>query len=84
MVSTKPPAKFSFATWNIDGLCERNLRARYQHVAKVIEANKYSVVFLQEVVQETLRYFDQTLENYRQACFYKYKESHHKNHLKIP
>ena len=39
---------------------------RYQEVAKIIEASKFSVVFLQEVISEALRYFDETLENYRQ------------------
>ena len=67
VVSTKAPNKFSLVTWNIDGLCNKNLKLRYQHIAKIIEDNKYSVVFMQEVVLESLRYFDQTLENYRYA-----------------
>jgi hypothetical protein len=34
-------------------------------VAKIIESNQYSVVFLQEVVSEALAYLDQALDNYR-------------------
>ena len=47
------PDKFSFITWNIDGLDDRNISRRTMAVVKIIQERKADIVFLQEVVPET-------------------------------
>lgn len=56
--------KFSILSWNIDGRHEQDLEDRYKEVARIIEAKQFTIVFLQEVIQESLNYFKKTLQNY--------------------
>lgn len=63
--TTKPPAKFRFITWNLDGLDDRNLKIRTKAVKKIIEAEQPDVVFLQEVVPKTLGYLEENLPQYK-------------------
>jgi len=34
--TSEPPSKFSFVSWNLDGLDERNLKRRTKAVCKII------------------------------------------------
>lgn len=55
---------FNILSWNIDGLHERDLEHRYKEVASIIEAKRFSIVFLQEVIPKALDHFKKTLNNY--------------------
>lgn len=56
--------RFSILSWNIGGLHEQDLEDRYHEVARIIEAKKFAIVFLQEVIPEALEYFKKTLDSY--------------------
>jgi tyrosyl-DNA phosphodiesterase 2 len=65
IVTTCAPTEFTFLTWNIDGLDEKNLGGRIGHIAEQIEAAKVSVVCLQEVVPQTLKFIREKMTNYQ-------------------
>jgi len=44
---------FTFVTWNLDGLDEKNLNARTQSVIKTLTERDVDIIFLQEVVLQT-------------------------------
>jgi len=44
------PEKFSFVSWNIDGISDRNLKERTMAVIQLIKARQVDIIFLQEVV----------------------------------
>ena len=52
-IEKKLPDKFSFVSWNIDGLDAKNIKERTMAVVKTIQARKVDIVFLQEVVSQT-------------------------------
>lgn len=53
--STDPePNRIRLLSWNIDGLCEKSKSLRTQAVCDIIKKENPQVVFLQEVVPETL------------------------------
>lgn len=62
--SSEPPPKFTVFTWNIDGLSEYNLKVRTKAVCKIILTEKPDVIFLQEVIPETLNYIKDKLPEY--------------------
>ncbi|KDR19586.1 tyrosyl-DNA phosphodiesterase 2-like isoform X2 [Zootermopsis nevadensis] len=62
--TSEPPSKFSFISWNLDGLDERNLKRRTKAVCKIIYMEKPDIVFLQEVIQETFSYIENKLPEY--------------------
>ena len=45
--------KFTFLTWNIDGLDDKNITERTMDVINTIRRKMFDVVFLQEVISET-------------------------------
>jgi len=45
----EPPEEMQLLSWNVDGLDDKNLKARTEAVAAVISRGRYAVVFLQEV-----------------------------------
>lgn len=61
-LTTKPPDHFTFITWNIDGLDERNLKLRCRAVIDKIEEVQADIVFLQEVIPQTFEYMKKKLE----------------------
>eukprot|EP00096_Caligus_rogercresseyi_P015372 TRINITY_DN7818_c0_g1_i1.p1 TRINITY_DN7818_c0_g1~~TRINITY_DN7818_c0_g1_i1.p1 ORF type:complete len:354 (-),score=61.99 TRINITY_DN7818_c0_g1_i1:95-1156(-) len=56
--------RFSLITWNVDGLSRPNLKIRVKAVCKIIEKIQVDIVFLQEVIPQTLTYFKEKLPNY--------------------
>lgn len=62
--TSEPPSKFSFVSWNLDGLDERNLKRRTKAVCKIIYMEKPDVVFFQEMVPETFSYIEDKLPEY--------------------
>ena len=54
---------FRLLTWNIDGLDERNTLARTRAVCTFVEAKLPHVVFLQEVIPDTMREIVKRLEH---------------------
>lgn len=59
-------------SWNVDGLDERNILERTRKVCSVINCRKPDVVFLQEVVPQTLPIFQSKCPGY----FCKYGPTH--------
>lgn len=53
--------QFRLATWNTDGLCERAPLKRSVVIARSLRRDGADVLFLQEVVPETLQVFDKIL-----------------------
>ncbi|GIY05976.1 tyrosyl-DNA phosphodiesterase 2 [Caerostris extrusa] len=53
-----------FITWNIAGLCEKNLVLRTKAVCKAVLDEQADIAFLQEVVPESAQYILQNLPNY--------------------
>ncbi|XP_049857278.1 tyrosyl-DNA phosphodiesterase 2-like isoform X1 [Schistocerca gregaria] len=64
MMTTEPPSKFKLFSWNIDGLSEHNLKIRTKAVCKTIQFEKPDIIFLQEVIPETLNYIKDKLPEY--------------------
>ncbi|KAG0714100.1 Tyrosyl-DNA phosphodiesterase 2 [Chionoecetes opilio] len=64
VLTEEAPKNFCFLTWNIDGLDEKNLKKRTKAVAKIIEREKADIVFLQEVIANTLTYLEQLLPQF--------------------
>lgn len=54
-----------FITWNIDGLCEKNLKLRTKAVCKRIKNEQADLVFLQEIIPETAEYVLRHLPDYQ-------------------
>lgn len=48
------PKSFNFLTWNTNGLCDILVKTRMLKIIEIIKKSKVSVVFLQEVVPETV------------------------------
>ena len=46
-------SRFTFVTWNIDGLDDRNIKERTMEVINTIQTKKLDIVFLQEIISET-------------------------------
>lgn len=63
-VTTKAPEKLSIVSWNIDGLDEKNLKARCRAVIQQIEQQALDIVCLQEVIPTTLAYLKDKLPHY--------------------
>jgi tyrosyl-DNA phosphodiesterase 2 len=62
--TTRAPSSFTYVTWNIDGLDQKNLRARCKAVCKMLEHYKVDIICLQEVVPETLAIIEDELASY--------------------
>ncbi len=62
--STKAPDTLTLLSWNIDGLEKKNLSARIDAVCNLIENAKPTIVFLQEVVSETVVVIREKLSRY--------------------
>ncbi|XP_069936326.1 tyrosyl-DNA phosphodiesterase 2 [Cherax quadricarinatus] len=60
----KPPDKFCFITWNIDGLDDKNLKKRTKTIARIIERERADIVFLQELVPKTFTYLENLLPQF--------------------
>lgn len=67
-LSVKPPSQFTYLTWNIDGLDQKSLSDRTAAVVEQIEAAQVTIVCLQEVVPETLKFIKSKLANYQVFC----------------
>ncbi|TRY64053.1 hypothetical protein TCAL_00334 [Tigriopus californicus] len=63
-VTTKAPEKLSLVSWNIDGLDEKNLKARCRAIIQQIEHHALDIVCLQEVIPTTLAYLKDKLPHY--------------------
>ena len=63
-VAQEPPESFSLLEWNIQGLLPENLQPRVTYIAEWVNANKPDVVFLQEMVQETVEIFNRVCTGY--------------------
>ncbi|XP_031559052.1 tyrosyl-DNA phosphodiesterase 2-like isoform X2 [Actinia tenebrosa] len=55
-------------TWNIDGLSEKQLVERTRYVCELINTRRPDVVFLQEVIDDTLLVFHQRCKGYTTVC----------------
>ncbi|XP_069705027.1 tyrosyl-DNA phosphodiesterase 2-like [Periplaneta americana] len=62
--TSEPPSKFTFITWNLDGLDERNLKRRTKAVCKIIYLEQPDIVFFQEIIPETFSYIEDKLPEY--------------------
>ncbi|CAB3359841.1 Hypothetical predicted protein [Cloeon dipterum] len=56
---------FSFISWNIDGLDKRNLGPRTANLTRILKEESPDVVFLQEVVPETIDELKSNLQDYK-------------------
>ncbi|XP_043238148.1 tyrosyl-DNA phosphodiesterase 2-like [Amphibalanus amphitrite] len=63
-LTATPPKRFSFITWNIDGLDDRSLKKRMKAVCKIIETEAPDIVFLQELTPNTYLYIEAKLPQY--------------------
>eukprot|EP00088_Acartia_fossae_P000344 TRINITY_DN10134_c0_g1_i1.p1 TRINITY_DN10134_c0_g1~~TRINITY_DN10134_c0_g1_i1.p1 ORF type:complete len:349 (+),score=103.23 TRINITY_DN10134_c0_g1_i1:50-1096(+) len=63
-LTTMAPTELTMISWNIDGLDLKNIRKRTKGVCKIIEDEKADIVFLQEVIPETLDYIQSKLSGY--------------------
>ncbi|KAF4532871.1 hypothetical protein B566_EDAN001474 [Ephemera danica] len=61
---TKVLGAFSFITWNIDGLDERNFMRRIENIVSILKAEQADVVFLQEVVHLSMGVITGALPQY--------------------
>lgn len=64
ILTTRPPDSLTLISWNIDGLDKHNLRQRTKAVCKIIKEEGADIVFLQEVIPETLAYIQEKLSDY--------------------
>ncbi|XP_071450024.1 tyrosyl-DNA phosphodiesterase 2-like isoform X2 [Hetaerina americana] len=64
-LTTVPPPTFTFASWNLDGLQIRNLKMRTKAVCKILFEEKIDIVFLQELIPETIAYIKDRLPEYQ-------------------
>ncbi|KAK6641484.1 hypothetical protein RUM44_013196 [Polyplax serrata] len=64
-VTTEPPPRLKFLTWNLDGLDVHNLKRRTRAVIKLIEKHEPDIIFLQEVIPESADYFESKLPEYK-------------------
>jgi len=64
ILTTEAPAELTVISWNIDGLDIKNIKKRTKGVCKIIEDEKADIVFLQEVIPETLEYIQTKLSGY--------------------
>ena len=64
MLTTQAPTSLTMISWNIDGLEEKNLEKRTEAVVKIIKEASADIVFLQEVIPQTLSYIQTNLPNY--------------------
>lgn len=55
------PKKFSFISWNIDGISDKNIKERTLAVVNTIKVRKVDIVFLQEVIAETYEILEANL-----------------------
>ena len=53
--------KFTFLTWNIDGLDDKNITERTMDVINTIRRKMLDVIFLQEVISKTYSLIEQHL-----------------------
>jgi len=67
-LTTKAPGSLTMVSWNIDGLDAHNLKKRTKAVCKILELEGADIVFLQEVVPETLSYLEAKLPGYEVVC----------------
>jgi len=56
------PETFSFVTWNLDGIADKNRKGRTQAVIQVILQRSPDIVFFQEVIPETLAWLKTALD----------------------
>lgn len=59
--STHAVEEFTFVTWNLDGLDDKNLKARTNDVIKTLKTRDVDVIFLQEVIPSTYNIFKSQL-----------------------
>ncbi|XP_046400304.1 tyrosyl-DNA phosphodiesterase 2-like isoform X1 [Ischnura elegans] len=64
-LTSVPPPTFTFASWNLDGLQSRNLKMRTKAVCKILFEEKIDIVFLQELVPQTIEYIEDRLPEYQ-------------------
>jgi len=64
ILTTQAPEELTVISWNIDGLDVKNIRKRTKGVCKIIEDEKADIVFLQEVIPETLEYIKSKLSGF--------------------
>lgn len=50
----KEKGHFNFLTWNTDGLCDILVKTRMLKIIDIIKKTKVSIVFLQEVINDTI------------------------------
>ena len=62
--------EFKLLTWNVDGLDQRNLVERTKAVCQIISRHQPDVVFLQEVVQDSLPIFESSCSGYSNLPFH--------------
>ena len=55
--------KFTFLTWNIDGLDDKNITERTMDVINTIRKKMFDVIFLQEVISKTYSLIEQHLSD---------------------
>jgi len=63
-LTTEAPEHLTVVSWNIDGLDIKNIKKRTKAVCKILEDEKADIVFLQEVIPETLEYIKSKLSGY--------------------
>ena len=66
--TTRAPETLTVVSWNIDGLSHKNLKARTRAVCAIIQDNGINVVFLQEVVKDSLALIKELLPEYQCLC----------------
>lgn len=59
--SARNVEQFTFVTWNLDGLDDKNLKARTNDVINTLKARDVDVIFLQEVIPSTYNTFKSQL-----------------------
>lgn len=64
-VTTEPPPRMKFITWNLDGLDVHNLKRRTRAIIKLIQKHEPDIVFFQEVISESALYFELKLPEYK-------------------
>ncbi|XP_059481838.1 tyrosyl-DNA phosphodiesterase 2-like [Neocloeon triangulifer] len=63
--SSEVKGTFSFISWNVDGLDKRNLSPRTANLIKILTQEAPDIVFLQEVVPETIDVLKSNLSKYQ-------------------